>query len=447
MVSLRLSPRELPGRSAAAFLLLLLLSSLVPPASARPTDEPPAPVTGSNAQPGAVGEDMTLSLAECLQLAAERQPRIKAQRASLAAAQQGYCALQNLQIPEFLVPDLPVRRRQAALGVTAAAAGLDQAEREAVYAVTRTYFSVLYAREQERVGRSIVERLTATRDAAQRSLNAGARDVSATDVSRASVYVRLAETRRIQASQGVKRALYGLKEAIGLGHETKLDVPGDRLPQVEVQPSLDDVVAQALARRGELVRAGVFVDVTCLEVEAQEANSLHKRVETFAAGSDMHAVRVPQGDQDTEYRPGDIPPEMPTLLVGSRSDRARRAESFNIRAQAVAETTTNLITLEALTAFLRWQEASSQIREAREAADTGDKMADDISKDFTAGLKVKIDDVINGRVLASQTRSQYNEYLYRQILALADLERITAGAFSARLVDAAASQATPAKAK
>ncbi|TMQ34817.1 MAG: TolC family protein [Planctomycetota bacterium] len=125
--------------------------------------------------------------------------------------------------------------------------------------------------------------------------------------------------------------------------------------------------------------------------------------------------------------------------------RRCRLCSSALRAQAVAETTTNLITLEAQTAFLRWQEASSQIREAREAADTGDKMAEDISKDFTAGLKVKIDDVINGRVLASQARSQYNEYLYRQILALADLERITAGAFSARLVDAAASQATPAK--
>jgi outer membrane protein TolC len=446
MVSLRWSPKELRGQRGAGFLVAFLLSGLVSPATARPVDEPQAPA-GPNAQPAPVGQAMTLNLAECLQLALERQPRIKAQRASLAAAQEGYCALQNLQVPAFLVPDLPVRRRQAMLGVTAAAAAVEQAEHETIYAVTRTYFSVLYAREQDRVARSIAERLTATRDAAQRQLNAGARDVTSADVNRASVYVRLAETKRTQASQGVKRALYGLQEAIGLPYGTKLDVPGDRLPQVEARPSLDEVVAQAQARRAELVRAGVFVDVTCLEVDAQDANNLHKRVETFAAGSDIHAVSVPEGVHDTEYRPGGVPPEMPTLLVGSRADRVKRAESFNARAQAVAETTANLITLEAETAFLRWEEASGQLRDARDAADTGDKMADDLNKDFTGGLKVKVDEVINARVLASQARSQYSDYLYHQILALADLERITGGAFSARLVEAAAAQATPAKTK
>src|SRR5438105_2591638 len=118
------------------------------------------------------------------------------------------------------------------------------------------------------------------------------------------------------------------------------------------------------------------------------------------------------------------------------TDRVRRAESFHVRAQAVADTARNLIALEAEDAFLRWEEASLQIVDAREAADAGDKLADDLSKDFTAGLKVKVEDVVNSRVLASQARSQYNEYLYRQILALADLERITGGAFNPHLADA-----------
>ena len=76
-----------------------------------------------------------------------------------------------------------------------------------------------------------------------------------------------------------------------------------------------------------------------------------------------------------------------------------------------------------------------QIPQAREAAEAGDKLADDVNRDFTAGLRVKVEDVVNGRVLASQARSQYNEFLYRQILALADLERITGGAFSAHLTE------------
>jgi outer membrane protein TolC len=380
---------------------------------------------------------VTLDLADCLSLALQRQPRLAAQRASLAAAEDGCRALDNLKVPAVLDPEIPIRRRQAALGVTAAAAGLDQAERETIYAVTRTYFTVLYAREQERVARSIVERLSAIHSAAKQQLDAGAREMTATDVNRALVYLRLAQTRRTQATQGVKRALEALREAIGLACDVNFDVAPGRLPVLDVRPCRDDIVALALARRGEMVRANIFVEVTCLEVEAQGVG-LHKRMETFAAGSDIHGIRLPAGSQDSEYRPGAVAPEMPTLLVGSRPDRVKRAQSFHARARAVAETTHNLIVLEAEDAHLRWEEASVQVPDAREAADTADKNADSLTKSFLAAFKVKVEEVVNARVLASQARSQYNEYLYKQILALADLERITAGGFHAGLVEAIA---------
>src|SRR5205823_2121616 len=93
------------------------------------------------------------TLVDCLQTAQQRQPRIAAQCASLAAAEDAARALENLHVPGLLAPDLPIRRRQAAFGVTAAAAGVDQARRETACAVTRTYFAILYAREQETVAR------------------------------------------------------------------------------------------------------------------------------------------------------------------------------------------------------------------------------------------------------------------------------------------------------
>jgi len=46
-----------------------------------------------------------------------------------------------------------------------------------------------------------------------------------------------------------------------------------------------------------------------------------------------------------------------------------------------------------------------------------------------------VEDVVTAQVMASQARSQYNEFLYRQILTLADLERITAGGFCAGLAE------------
>jgi outer membrane protein TolC len=312
-----------------------------------------------------------------------------------------------------------------------------------VYAVTRTYFTVLYAREQERVTRSVVERLSATHEAAQRALKAGARDVTDADVKRTLVYLRLAQTKQVQASEGVKRAVAALREAVALGPDVCFDVPAGRLPSPDVRPCRDDVVAWALARRGDLVQANVFAELTFLEVEAQGTGH-HLRMETFAAGSDVHARQVPQEVRDdTEYRPGAVPPAMPTLLAGSRAERIKQAESLSARAAALVEETRNLIVLEAEDAFLRWEEASRQVPQAREAAEAGDSLADDLTKDFTAGLKVRVDEVVNARVLASQARSQYNEFLYRQILALADLERVTAGGFCAGLAEAGAPRPQP----
>ncbi|MCE9529760.1 MAG: TolC family protein [Planctomycetes bacterium] len=375
---------------------------------------------------------LTLDLAECLQMALERNPRVATQRTALAAAEDNKRGLDRLHLPATLDSQVPIRRQQAALGLTAAAAGLTQAEKETAYAVTRTYYTVLYAREQEALTRKVVERLTATLEATKQGLEAGAREVTSSDVSRTIVYLKLAETRRVQATQGVKRAKVALREAIGLGAETTLDIPAGQWVEPTVQPNRQEIVAAALKCRGDLIQATIFAQVAALEVEAQ-ATSRAQRMQTFASGSDIHSTQVPDGSNGTEYRPGAKPPEMPAMLVGSRAERMKHAETLSARAVNVVATTKNLITLEAEDAYLRWEEASNQARIAKEAAEAGEKLADDYRKDFAAGLKVKVEEVITSRVLASQARSEYNEYLYKQIVALADLERITAGAFQAGL--------------
>jgi outer membrane protein TolC len=385
----------------------------------------------------------TLDLAECLQLARERQPRLAAQRASLAAAEDGRRAVENLRFPATLDPEIPVRRKQAELGVAAAAAALDQAERDMVYAVTRTYYTVLYAREQERLAQGVVERLSTIRRAAQLQLEAGAEGITSADLSRTLVYLRLAETRRTQATQGVKRALAALREAAGVGPCAALDIPPGRLTEPEARPNQADVIAAALARRGDFIQASIFAQVVCLEIEAQ-GTSHHQRMQTFAAGSDLHARQVPEGTHNTDYRPGAVAPEMPTLLAGSRAERMKHAQDLHAKAEAIVETSRNLIALEAEDAFLLWEAAFQQAAQAREAAEAGDQLADGLTRDFNARLKVTVPDVVSARVLASQARSQYNEFLYREILALADLERITAGGFCAGLTAAATRQAPPA---
>jgi hypothetical protein len=377
---------------------------------------------------------MTLNLGDCIHTALDHQPRLAAARASLCAAEDGCRALENLCLAALVDREIPIRRRQASLGVTAASAHVDQVEHEVVYSVTRAYLTVLYAREQEAVAKTVVDRLGATHKAAKDQLNAGVREVTSADVDRVSVYLRLAEAKRQQASIGVKRATAALREAIGLEPGCCLEVLPGRLPEMAVKLSCEEVVAVALARRGELIRANIFVDVTCLEVEAQ-GTCVHRKKETFAAGSDIHSFQVPQDIPGTEFRPGAVPPEMPTMLVGTRTERMKHALSLNARARAAAEVARNLVALEAEDALLRWEEATGQIPEAREGATKADSLADSLSKDFANQLKVSVENVINARVLAATARAAYNEYRYKQLLALADLQRITAGVFNPGLIE------------
>jgi outer membrane protein TolC len=378
-----------------------------------------------------------------LNLALQHQPRIAAARASLAAAEDGKRALDSLHIPTIIDPELPIRRKQACLGVSAAAAALEQAEHDAVYAVTRNFYTVIFAREQERVARSVVDRLSAINEVARGQLQSGARDITTTDVNRTTVYLRLALTQQHKATSGVKRAVAALREAIGFGPEFQFEVASAQLPKLDVKLDLPDVIANALARRGEMARAAAFSEVTCLEVQAQ-GTGLHRRMETFAAGSDIHGSPVPLEEHNDIYKPGGIFPEMPTLLVGQRGEREKRASSFHARAEALVEGTRNLISLEAEDAFLRWEDASLEGKAAREATESGEQLAEDLSRDFNARLKVKVEDVVNARVLAAQARSRYNEALYHQILALADIERITAGGICAGLTELAGVRPQPA---
>src|SRR5262249_34094284 len=374
------------------------------------------------------------ALAECLHLALERQPAIAAQRASLGAAQNASQAVENLRIPTLIARELPYRRQQACLGVTIAAAALDQVERETVYAVTRTYFTVLFARAQERVAQDTVANFQAILESARRQVEAGSRDLGTSVGDKISVYLLLAERSKAQASQGVERALAALKEAIGLAPDCCLQVPSSPLPEPVAHPCRHDIIAWALARRGEMTQATTLAEITHLEVDAQ-GTSCRPKMETFAAAGDIHSRQGPPGVSNTDYRPGAIPPEMPDTLVGSRSARMERARALSARASALTDKTRNLIALEADDTFLKWQEYAHQVPQTRTAASLADKLATNTRNDFVNRLKVKFEDVLTNQVLAAQARVQHNEALYRQILALAALERVTAGGFCAGLAD------------
>src|SRR5262249_39795549 len=160
-------------------------------------------------------------------------------------------------------------------------------------------------------------------------------------------------------------------------------------------------VEMALSRRGELIQAANVAQVTALEIDAQAA-SCFPATRTFASVVDIHARPVPQGFHDGFYRPEAVGLEMPVNLGGKRKDRMERAGDFNARAQAVVEKTQKLITLEAESAFFKWQEAAGKITKAKAAAAKAKTFETEIRNAFTGGQKAVVKDVLDAIVIVAR---------------------------------------------
>jgi outer membrane protein TolC len=427
-----------------------LLGSLAAPAllalacGARAEDRPdllPAPAD-SAALPAEAGEPLatavpvvpqTLDLLACRQIALEKQPAIAAARASLAAASARAQALDNLRVPTFLARDLPTRRQQAALGVAVAEAGVTLAQMNTVYGVDYGYLTALYARSQEKLTDQAVTSLNDLRDLIRETVKAGKRaDVSQVDVDKVTAYISATRARREEAAAGSLRALSALREAVGVGPDYPVQLAHAELFDLKTPVDREAILAAAVAHRPELAQAALGVEVTGLEVCAQEARAIHVRVPTYASGSDIHAQPLPAGRYDTEYRPAAVGPEMPPVFTGSRDDRAEMARIYTGRAGAVADKTRGLILLEAEQAYLRWSQASRQLAQLDRAARDAETYFKGVRERFSpTAPRVSVDRLLEAAVVSTRLRAQANEARYNLLLALASLERVTAGSFHA----------------
>jgi hypothetical protein len=412
---------------------------------------PAAEPIGQPAKKPAMYVEPPSGLPALRQLALEKQPALAAYRASAAAADSKAEALDRLKLAGLIRRDLPIRRHQAEQGIIAAHAQLDKAENDTLYAVTRTYVSMIYAKQQLAIANKALEQkkdakgkdnspvtsLYYLRAVAQGIADNSTRpDVKQWNVDQIDVLIETTIGRREEALIGVDRARSALLEAIGL--EPDCDVvlaPPDVLPTLNPTIDKKTIVALALERRGEIKQAMAGLETTSLEIDAQKRRWLGLRSDTFAVGSDLHADPVPQGFANGEYRPGAITVEMPGQLVGKRSDRIEQAEALQGRAAAVTDKTRHLVTLEAEDAYNRWIEASRQAVSYQKAADREAKIADDLSSNrFNPGdaqaRRPWLDDLVGSRTRAVQLQLLANQAKFNALLALAALERITAGGFN-----------------
>jgi outer membrane protein TolC len=369
-----------------------------------------------------------LDLATCRRIALEKQPVLPAYRASLAAAEAKAQAIDGLFVPGLLAHDLQIRRHQAALGVASAEGQLHQAEWETVYAVTRTYWAVVYAREQAALARRVLTALDELKKSLPNKGEKPPKEEKTLDLASRTLiesYLGVARGRQAEALGGIERARGALREAMGLEQDECVDVVAQEFPQIELVLCGKQARELALRRRGDLRQATLAAEVVDWEVKAQE--SQHGMIgRTFATAADIHAQPVPQGFRDGEYHPAAVGVEMPVDLPGTRAHRVEQAQALSDRAHAAALKARNLVELEVEDLYQKWEAASTRGKQLQEAVGAAKEHYEAIRALYKDGTK-KVEDVVEAGRLGSEIRAELNETLFRAQLILAALERATAG--------------------
>ncbi|MBY0232749.1 MAG: TolC family protein, partial [Gemmataceae bacterium] len=251
-----------------------------------------------------------------------------------------------------------------------------------------------------------------------------------------------AKARLAEARMGAERAASALREAMGLCADARLKIDRCALPDVCLTLDKRILIDLALSRRPEIAQASFGAETGALEIEAQQATRLLQlRNSTYAAGGDIHATPLPAGSFDNNYSPAAVAPDMPTTINGKRRDRVAVAEAYAGRASDLLERTRLLIRLETEQAFLRWVEATKRVAHLREAVRAAVERADSLravsADEGPDESEIRLAEVLEAGSIASTARADLNRARYEALLALAQLERATAGGFCAKLDSAA----------
>ena len=332
-----------------------------------------------------------MELGECLAIADQRQPRIRAALQSLRAAELGLQGLSGLgRIPELFSADLPVRRLQSSLGLRVAQAEVERVRQETVCAVCLMYFSHVYARQSEQTAADVMEQLDSYYKFAEELLDSGVLSTKITKQTLYGLQAIIAEvaTLRLKAETGRRQSLAALREAMGVGPECDFHPATKELPIMGGDLTEAQVVRWALEKRPEITQAAAGAEVFGLEPTAQGMIRYRPQVSTLAAGTDLHTRGVPLALFNGQYRPGALAPEMPLSMVGKTEDRVARACEYAARQATVYEVTVGLVRLEAENAFIDWEQATRRVKSSKKRFEASRQALEDAQSVATTKAEI-----------------------------------------------------------
>lgn len=148
----------------------------------------------------------------------------------------------------------------------------------------------------------------------------------------------------------------------------------------------------------------------------------------------MHYIPIGVQGRGENFAPEAITIEMPSTLVGKKSDRVARAQAFADRGAAVEESTRNLIRLEVRNAFQLLLETRNRFHELNKIAPELRKIIDELHDNPVKFLNHENAELFEK---ASRMLGSLNQASFVTMDNIADLERITSGLFSLGLTSPA----------
>jgi len=163
---------------------------------------------------------------------------------------------------------------------------------------------------------------------------------------------------------------------------------------------------------------------------AVHTTTTYSGIQTLALNTGAYTVSGDLGG--VNFRPAIVGPEMPANLTGSREARVQQARDYHERAQALVVKTRNLIVLEVEDLYPRWLNKSKESAHLEKAYHEAQTFSEKIKESFNKeerGSYPNIDEVTNAGLIATRLQLEWKEAHYQSLLALAALERATAGGF------------------
>ncbi len=377
-----------------------------------------------------------ISLAEALELMNVNHPRIHAAEASLRGSEAGLRGIQNLPLFAKLSPDMKYRKQQSELGIEVSDAGLRQEIRDTSYGVARSYYLVVYSRQQRDLAEQVLDILGKNIAAIELKLALKKTPEDEVKLQKLKLGLIEAKGKKSLAITGYERAKALLREEvggrmkIGLIETMEKDFITYELVGLLTPDFIEEIVEKTVEKREEVIKSSKASQILALEVSAQRSARFNPKFRTFASGSDIHYIPIGVQGRGENFTPEAITVEMPASLVGKKPDRIARAQAFADRGAAVEESTKNLIRLEVRNGFQMLLETRTSFNELHKLEPEVRKIIADLHDN---PLKFLSSDNAELFERATKMLANYNQIKFITMDNLADLERITSGVFSVGL--------------